>query len=395
MNICIYKHKPRVDITVRILEAYQRALERIGHKVLVFSHDTGSFSPEQSRQFALEFMHFKADLVLCYGFSAMPRLNGGYFFRKHGIPLVALCFENPFFGLDQNLVDEIKTFQDYYHFFVWDSWYLDLLRKLFKNCHPIRHAAEAPDISNDPLKRSPNFAHELAFIGNIPDFVQMRKERLERHTQFNSLIDRLIQMKMQSPDSNPFTLLSELLACGHASRDRKHSLSLTDPSLHKEIIFPLYAEGLGRSRCTILNQLNGFHVDYFGDFRWQASHITFHPPVGYFDELPQVFRSTIVNLDIPPFQSIDSLNNRFFDAGASGGLLLTKRSRELTSLFPQSESITYGSIEELNEKIRYYIGNIFQRNRTASELFHCVAANHTYDHRAPYLLETVRGGAWN
>ncbi len=391
MKICIYKHKARVEITVRILEAYQRAFERIGHKVLVFSHDTGSTSPEESRQFALEFMHFKADLAVCYGFSAMPRLEGGYFFRKHGIPLVVLCFENPFFGLNRALIDEIKSFQDYYHFFVWDSWYLDLLRGLFRNCHPIRHAAEAPDISNDPLKRSPQFAYKLAFVGNIPDFVRMRKERLRHNTPLNTLIDRLLQMRMKSCDSDVFSLLSELLA-GESTSDQDFFFSLKDPSFHKEVIFPLYAEGLGRHRYTVLNRLEGFHLDYFGNFKWAAPHITFHPPVRYSDELPLIFRSAVVNLDIPPFQSIDSLDNRFFDASASGGLLLTNRNRELTSLFSGSEHITYSSFEELKEKIRFYQNNLLERNRTASELYHCILANHTYDHRAPYLLDTVLGG---
>ncbi|MBW2130897.1 MAG: hypothetical protein JRH13_16240 [Deltaproteobacteria bacterium] len=141
MNICIYKHRPRADVTIRILEAYKEALERLGHRVFTLSYDAGEATPEEVRKLAVRFVDFNADLALCYGFSAMPKIGGGYFFRKHGIPLVLLCFENPFFGLDNELIQEIRSHPDYYHFFVWDSWYLDKLRELFKNCHPIRHAA--------------------------------------------------------------------------------------------------------------------------------------------------------------------------------------------------------------------------------------------------------------
>lgn len=392
MNICIYKHNPRVDVTLRILEAYQRAFEGLGHKVLLVSHDMGNFTTDRARAFALEFLNFKADLALCYGFSAMPHISGGYFFRKHGIPLIILCFENPFFGLHQDLVEEIKTHQDYYHFYVWDAWYLDRLHILFKNCHPIRHAAEVLHSDSNPLEPSPVFDRELAFVGNIPDFVQMRKERMESNSPFNTIIDRLLLTRMQSPGSNPFDILSELLEGNPGSYEKAPKPSWTDPSLHQKIIFPFYAEGLGRHRYTLLNRLDMFHIHYFGDHRWQAPHITFHPSIAYFEELPYIYRSNIVNLDIPPFQSIDSINNRFFDVGAAGSLLLTEKSNELISVFQACDSITYRSFDELKEKIRFYLNHLVERNQKAWELYQCVSENHTYRHRVPYLIETTLTG---
>lgn len=392
MNICIYKHNPRVDVTLRILEAYQRAFESLGHKVLLVSHDMGNFTTDRARAFALEFVNFKADLALCYGFSAMPHISGGYFFRKHGIPLMILCFENPFFGLHQDLVEEIKTHQEYYHFYVWDAWYLDQLRTLFTNCHPIRHAAEVLNSASNPLEPSPAFDRELAFVGNIPYFVQMRKERLEANSPFNPIIDRLLHTRMQSPGSNPFDLLLEFLENDPGIYGEKPASSWTDPLLHQEVIFPLYAEGLGRHRYTLLNRLDMFRIDYFGDLRWQAPHITFHPSVAYFQELPRIYRSTVVNLDIPPFQSIDSINNRFFDVGASGSLLLTEKSNELISVFPACDSITYRSFDELKERIRFYLDHPAERNQKAEELYRCVAGNHTYEHRVPYLMDTTLTG---
>jgi len=392
MNICIYKHNPRVDVTLRILEAYQRAFENLGHKVLIVSHDMGTFTPDRARAFAQEFVNFKADLALCYGFSAMPQISGGYFFRKHGIPLIILCFENPFFGLHQGLVEEIKTYQDYYHFYVWDSWYLNQLRNLFKNCHPIRHAAEVPNPIPNPLDHAPVFERDLAFVGNIPDFVQMRKERLKGNNPYNSVIDRLIAGRMQAPGSNPFDILSELQESEPESYGAVPSPSWTDPLLHQEVIFPLYAEGLGKYRYTLLNRLDMFHLDYFGDLQWQAPHMTFHPSVGYFEELPHIYRSTNVNLDIPPFQSIDSINNRFFDVGASGSLLLTEKSNELISIFPACEAMTYRSFDELKEKIRFYLDHPIERNQKADELHRTVSESHTYEHRVPYLIDTAMTG---
>ncbi len=52
MNICIYKHKPTVDVTLRILDAYHKAFEKEGHSVLILSQDMGDYSPKQAREIA-------------------------------------------------------------------------------------------------------------------------------------------------------------------------------------------------------------------------------------------------------------------------------------------------------------------------------------------------------
>lgn len=134
MNICFYHHEPHphVEVTLRILEAYERAFEAMGHHILVLSHNMQHYSAEKAREFAQKLLDFRADLAVCYGFSAMPQISDGFFFRKHGIPMALLCFENPFFGLNESLLNEIKRHPDYYHIFVWDSYYLDLLYPLFK-----------------------------------------------------------------------------------------------------------------------------------------------------------------------------------------------------------------------------------------------------------------------
>jgi spore maturation protein CgeB len=165
--------------------------------------------------------------------------------------------------------------------------------------------------------------------------------------------------------------------------------SATGSLFHKKIIFPLYEEGLGRYRYYLLNQLNMFDVHYYGRMNWHASHITFHPPVNYLVDLPQIYRSTVVNLDIPAFQSIHSVNNRFFDVGAAGSLVLTEKRADLMAIFDDFETITYTCIDSLKEKIGFYLENTGTRNQVAQKLHRSVCQNHTYTDRASYLLETL------
>ncbi|MBD3316861.1 MAG: hypothetical protein GF344_13825, partial [Chitinivibrionales bacterium] len=129
-------------MTLRILEGYERGFMELGHNVMTLSHDMQNYSRAQAYGIAKRFLDFGAHIAVCYGFSAMPEIGGSFFFRKRGIPLVVLCFENPFFGLNEKIVSEINNFPDYYYFFVWDRVYLDLMRSHVKHCYPIRHATQ-------------------------------------------------------------------------------------------------------------------------------------------------------------------------------------------------------------------------------------------------------------
>ena len=390
MNICIYKHNPNSDVTLRILEAYERAFQRLGHQVLVISQDMENYTPNQALDFAKSFLENKPEIGICYGFAAMPEIKGQYFFRKHNIPLVLLCFENPFFGLNKGLFDEIRYFQDYYYFFVWDTYYLDLLKKDFKNCFPIRHASDIPGTIDDlsDSKKTP-FDRNIAFVGNGTDFIQLRNKRKETSNPINDLIDDALDRKINAPGENIIDILEATMRVYPDSKEFASTFSSSDDYFHKGIVHSLYEEGLGRYRYELLNRLSMFHIDYYGNSNWNAQHIHFHPPVSYTDQLPNIYRSTAINLDFPPLQSVCSINNRFFDVGASGSFLLTEGRTDLTAIFDDAKAITFTSFEELVEKIKFYLENRGVRDEVARKMRDCVFQNHTYLHRATYLLDTL------
>jgi spore maturation protein CgeB len=353
------------------------------------TQDMECFSPEQARDFARRFLDFKADLAICYGFSAMPRIGGGYFFRKHGIPLAILCFENPFFGLNESLLDEIKTHPDYYAFFVWDSCYLDLMGRLFKNCFPIHHAADVSPGDSTRNLREDRIERDLAFVGNIPDFPRLKAERRAQGNLPHHLIDQVLKEKMERPWANPFELCKEVAKSGEVMDLEPQHADVMDPRFHQQVLFPVYQEGLGAYRHLVLNHLNSFHLHYYGGAHWPSNHITFHSSVSYEVELAGIYQTTAVNLDIPPFQSIDALDNRVFDAAGAGALVITQKNAQLRKLFDDGDKIAYTNLQDLEEKIRFYLQNPKERELVAEGLRRSIIEHHTYDHRIRYFLETT------
>ena len=152
---------------------------------------------------------------------------------------------------------------------------------------------------------------------------------------------------------------------------------------------PIYEEGLGFYRHHILHHLDTYDIHYYGNMKWEAPHITFHPPVAYQSKLPEIYRTTAVNLDIPPLQSIHSVNNRVFDVGANNAFILTEKRADLSRVVDPPEDFTYSSIDDLKEKIGFYLHHSDDRNQASQRLHHCVKNGHTYTHRVEYITDIM------
>lgn len=387
MNICFFKHPPSVEVTIRIIDSYINAFNELGHNTMSIHYDTVLETREQVNAFAAKFMEFKSDFAVCYGFSAMPQINGSYFFRKQGIPLIVLCFDNPFLGLTDDLYNEIKSHPNLYHLFIWDSYYLDLFSRISPNCYPILHAA---DLNNNDHGTSLNkIERDVAFVGSMTDGTGLRNRRHKVSNPLNDLIDQAILKKLESPDLNTIEIIHSLKRTIGGIDYKNSQFNETRERFHKEVISPIYKEAQGFYRYHILNQLSDFKVHYYGNMKWDAPHILSHPPVEYGVNLSRLYRSTAINLDIPAMQSIFSVNNRVLDVGACEAFLLTEDRSDLSKISKNKEDYTYSSIDELKEKIRFYLDNPEKRKRIAQTLFDSIKSGHTYRHRVKYITDTI------
>jgi hypothetical protein len=88
----------------------------------------------------------------------------------------------------------------------------------------------------------------------------------------------------------------------------------------------------------------------------------------------------------------DTINMRIFEAPACGALLLTKRADNgQTDLLEEGEHFdTFGTVDELEDKVAYYLAHEDERERIARAGQQWVLTHHTYDQRADEILATVR-----
>lgn len=114
--------------------------------------------------------------------------------------------------------------------------------------------------------------------------------------------------------------------------------------------------------------------------------------VDYWSEMPKVFRMSKINLNftIPNIKS--GIPLRIWDVLGCGGFLLTNYQAEIPYYFKEGEDLVcFDSLEDLCEKVGYYLEHEEERKRIAWNGYRKVREKHSYIERIHTILDTVAG----
>lgn len=112
--------------------------------------------------------------------------------------------------------------------------------------------------------------------------------------------------------------------------------------------------------------------------------------VDYWSEMPKVFRMSKINLNftIPNIKS--GIPLRIWDVLGCGGFLLTNYQAEIPYYFKGGEDLVcFDSLEDLCEKVGYYLEHEEERKRIAWNGYRKVREKHSYIERIRTILDTV------
>ena len=148
-------------------------------------------------------------------------------------------------------------------------------------------------------------------------------------------------------------------------------------------------------RITLLNALAmQHHVDlYTGDSAHPAlSNVHQHGRVSYESDMSKVFYCSKINLNVTLPSIETGVPQRVFDIMASGGFCISNYQEEIDDLFTVGKDIEcYRSVDELLDKVNYYLTHDNERLRIAINGYKCVAENHTLNHRISEMFNIVNG----
>lgn len=107
-------------------------------------------------------------------------------------------------------------------------------------------------------------------------------------------------------------------------------------------------------------------------------------------EVNEIFNQTKININIHHEQSKFGLNPRVFEIMASDNFQLIDSQRELHNYFKEGISVaTYTNMNDLKDKIQYYLKNEKERELIAKNGHELVMRDHLYTNRIKTVLENV------
>jgi spore maturation protein CgeB len=136
-----------------------------------------------------------------------------------------------------------------------------------------------------------------------------------------------------------------------------------------------------RMRYVVHLAAAGAGVDVWGDAGWRTappSPLRYRGLAGHAIELTKIYNAAAINLDVGRLYQNDIVTMRVFDVLACGGFILAERSDALADLFALGVEIEcYETLDELVEKVRYYLAHPAEAHAIAARGQQAVGARHT------------------
>lgn len=143
-------------------------------------------------------------------------------------------------------------------------------------------------------------------------------------------------------------------------------------------------------RFNILSEIKNFGlIIYGGD--WQSLNNKCNGIVKDQNICNVTYNKSYINFNLHHLQTVYGLNIRNFDVIGSGNFLLTDYRKDLENLFEIGKEIeTYKSIDELKEKIKYYLDHSEKINEIAENGYKRAQNEHTYKQRMKTVLKLIQ-----
>ncbi len=275
------------------------------------------------------------------------------------------------------------------HFCLEYANFLDLRAIGFERVYSLFHASEFTPV--DSPKAS---ASDISFVGHVlPDINQLldhfshlpyshhvAADVWARLVSFDQKIDPSATAYSQKNGlkSNDSKFLSQKFAY-------QYSANLLTPAFRGELIKRL------NSKFTI--DITGGDPGYLSgtpsDRRIQREHIRYHAPTPDYSQTRHIYAASTINLNITSLQFDDAVVNRVIDIARVGGFVLTDWKSNLAKVTSVSHAIAYRSIDELNDKIDYYLSHASERREIAAQLHDDIQKNCSYDRVIQYLISKL------
>lgn len=288
-------------------------------------------------------------------------------------------------------VDDPNSFlRDPFHandvVFTWDKSYSPDMKK--NGASHVDYFPYMADLDHAKPKKRDEFVSPVSYIGQVKAFDPAELGLDDKTAAF---VKRVGEEKFKQPNISYQKLVLE-----HQNEFGLTLLEDENGIVPRFVRYGIYTIANAMRRIAVLETAMPFGLKIYGGEDWLkvlGDHPLQECYMGLADpqqDVPDIFVSSTINLNIHSLQALTSLNQRDFNCPLVGGFLLTDWVVDAEQFFvPNEEMVFYEDINDLTSKIEFFLSHEDERFAIIEAGKRRVLKEHTYAARVPGVIDTL------
>ena len=366
----------------------------LGVEIVMLEKEVDEYATDEKLELDIARIENKAKVDKCDGILSWNYIPAASVVGERlGIPYISWIYDSPLIHVYSKTMHNSCN-----HIFVFDKVLCKDIKDKGGNIYYLPLAANttrlgAMNITDEQIK---HFSEDVSFVGSLynrnpyNDIAHKLSEQSKKKhedvfcKQYGNWKENLLNTCISDEDMDELERISPIAGIEQYPYISKRSIYLG---------FILARKMAEYERTRILNTIGEKHriVLYNSkDDKSELKNIICKPSVEYEYETPIVYFSSKINLNMT-LRSIESgLPLRVFDVLGVGGFLLSNYQKEFEDLFvPDKEVVLYSSVDEMMDKIEYYLNHERERLTIAMNGYKRIVSEHNMKRRAATILKTV------
>lgn len=367
-----------------------KALEKKGHEVIWYNKKIENHILDENfvKELAVAIATQKIDVVISFNFFSQVSL-ACQALKKIYVSWIYSC---PHYYLESK-----TAFYEGNLIFVFDRAYANYFaNKGFPNVFHLPLAVD-PDEFKRP-KGNRRFGYDVSFVGSLYANEKNYFEEIKGISQYwLGYVEAMCeaQTKVYGYDLIRANITKDMLLYFQ-------NLIRFEAERDMTLSFEEFLVGMIQKKVTVLERSRylkslseQFETALFtntgeADAAKELTNVKLCGPVSYYDQMPEVFRQSKVNINITLRSITSGIPLRVLDVLGSGGFLLTNYQEEIAEYFEnKKEVVMWSSEEELLDLCGYYLRHETERKDIAKAGFEKVCNRFSYDVQVNKILEIV------
>ena len=314
--------------------------------------------------------------------------------NKLGVKYAAWVYDNPSLRLFSYTMINPCNF-----IFIFDSQVYELFAAQgFKTVYylPLAAATSRYDVINITDKDRKKWGGEVSFVGSLYN---------EAHNYYDQIHDKISdysrgylyglmrsQMEINGLDivekSIPKRVMQEMVSALGAKP--AYDGVETYEYIYANYVINRKITAIERKEILeMIGKNRGINL-FTSDSDYKAPGIVNRGKIDYYNDMPYVFKTSDINLNITLRSIQRGIPLRAVDILGCGGFLLTNYQEDMLRFFvPDEDFVYYDSRQDLMDKIDYYLNHDEERKAIAANGHDKVKAGHTYQQRLEEIIDIV------